>query len=279
MNFRFRSIGLAFGITTLVGGMAIAQQVVQFDGGGQNSDPIQILSNETMRFNDELGTFEAVGDARVIYEDVVVFAHQVQAMFVNIDGGGRVAQDFTALTDVYFATDTIEGLADRMDADLTKDRFVFTGDDTQILTADGRIFSDDSVIIDQRSGVVTVNSKGGEAILVQDGNVIQADSLRLTFDVSENGSAMGALLELWADGGVTADFDDTQLTADQLITGGQDGDVQLFGNVRVKQQSTVLTGDCMIYNTINGNAQLFQCPNDISRPSSNRVTGSAVLTN
>ena len=274
MISRLGSIGLSVGLAALVGGIALAQQVVQFDGGGPNGDPVQILSTDTMRFNYELGTFAAFGDARVIYEDVVVFADQVQATFVSTDNGGRTAQNFSALGEVYFATGTMEGLADRMDADLTQDRYVFTGDDTQILTEDGRIFSDKSVSIDQRSGLVNVNSHGGGAVLVQDGDTIQADSLRLTLDV-----AVGALRELLADGGVTADVDGTQIAADRLVSGGRDGDVELFGNVRVKDQSTVLVGDCMVYNTVSGNARLFPCPTEMGQQAAGRVTGSAVLTN
>ena len=56
-------------------------------------------------------------------------------------------------------------------------------------------------MIDQRSGLVNVVSQGGGAVLVQGGDTIQADSLRLTFDVAIGGGAMGALLELLADGG------------------------------------------------------------------------------
>ena len=279
MISRLGSIGLSVGLAALMGGIAMAQQVVQFNGGDPDGDPVQILSTDTMRFNYELGTFAAFGDARVIYEDVVVFADQVEATFVSTDNGGRTAQDFSALGEVYFATGTMEGLADRMDADLTQDRYVFTGDDTQILTEDGRIFSDKSVSIDQRSGLVNVVSQGGGAVLVQGGDTIQADSLRLTFDVSVGGGAMGALLELLADGGVTADVDGTQITADRLVSGGRDGDVELFGNVRVKEQSTVLVGDCMIYNTVSGNARLFPCPSEMGQQAAGRVTGSAVLTN
>ena len=274
MIFRLGSIGLSIGLAALVGGIALAQQVVQFDGGGPNGGPVQILSKDTMRFNYELGTFAAFGDARVIHEKLVVFADQVQATFVSTDDGGRTAQNFSALGEVYFATGRIEGLADRVDADLTQDHYVFTGDDTQILTEDGRIFSDKSVSIDQRSGLVHVNSHGGGAVLVQDGDTIQADSLRLTFDV-----AVGALRELVADGGVTADVDGTQIAADRLVSGGSDGDVELFGNVRVKDQSTVLVGDCMVYNTVSGNARLFPCPIEMGQQAAGRVTGSAVLTN
>lgn len=279
MISRLGSIGISVGLAALVGGIALAQQVVQFDGDGRNGAPVQILSSDTMRFNYELGTFAAFGDARVIYDKVVVFADQVQAIFVNADNGGRTAQNFSALGEVYFSTDTMEGLADRMDADLTQDRYVFTGDDTQILTAGGRIFSDKSVSIDQRSGLVNVNSHGGGAVLVQDGDTIQADSLRLTFDVAVGGGAMGALRELLADGGVTADVDGTQIAADRLVSGGRDGDVELFGNVRVKDQSTVLVGDCMVYNTVSGNARLFPCPTEMGQQAAGRVTGSAVLTN
>ena len=279
MISRLGSIGLSVGLAALVGGIALAQQVVQFDGDGRNGAPVQILSSDTMRFNYELGTFAAFGDARVIYDKVVVFADQVQATFVNADNGGRTAQNFSALGEVYFSTDTMEGLADRMDADLTQDRYVFTGDDTQILTEVGRIFSDKSVSIDLRSGLVNVNSHGGGAVLVQDGDTIQADSLRLTFDVAVGGGAMGALRELLADGGVTADVDGTQIAADRLVSGGRDGDVELFGNVRVKDQSTVLVGDCMVYNTVSGNARLFPCPTEMGQQAAGRVTGSAVLTN
>ena len=38
----------------------------------------------------------AFGDARVIYEDVVVFADRAEATFVSTDSGGRTAQDFSA---------------------------------------------------------------------------------------------------------------------------------------------------------------------------------------
>ena len=279
MIFRLRSIGLPLVLMVLVGGVALGQQVVQFDGGDPNGEPIQILSSETMRFNYEQGAFEALGDVRVIYGDVVVFADGVQATFINGENGGRTAQNFKAIGGVYFATTTMEGLADRMDADLTLERYVFMGDDTQIVTAGGRIFSDDAISIDQRSGVANVSSQGSGAILVQDGDTIQADSLRLVFDVSATSGVMEQLRELVATGRVKADVDGTQITADRLVTGGRAGDVQLFGNVRVKQQSTVLVGDCMIYNTVSGDARLFQCPPKEGQQAPGRVSGSAVLTN
>ena len=138
MISRLGSIGLSVGLVALMGGIAMAQRGAI--NGIRTVIPFKFCPQTPCVLIMSLGPLRRLA-TRVSSMKTLWFCRSSEATFVLFDNGGRTAQDFSALGGI-FCDGHNGGFGHRMDADLTKDRYVFTGDDTQILTEDGRIFSE-----------------------------------------------------------------------------------------------------------------------------------------
>ena len=244
------------GATALALGLvapAVAQQNLPLGGSGGGS--VEIEASESLEWRQDLETYVARGDARLVRDDVTINADVLTAHYREAEDGATEIWRATATGNVIIETVDAEAQADTAVYDMEQSVVVLRGEDLRLESADGVVTARDTLEYwpDRQLAVAR-----GDAVVQQGDQTVEADVVAGEFTEDENGELQ--LTRVTGTGNVVITTPTDVAVADEAVYDLLTEIATLDGSVRLTRGDNQLNGDFAEINLQTGVSRLLARP-------------------
>ena len=234
-----------------------ASQKLNFEGSGSN-EPIEILADNGIEWQQENLTFLARGNAKAIRGNASVFANELQAYYRESSTGSTTIWRLDAIGNVKIKTQGQLAYGDKAVYQLEKGILVLSGKKIKLVAGKDVITANKQLEYWEKKLMAVAR---GNAYVVREKKSLRADVLASYFQTDKSGE--NKLYRIDAFDNVKIVTQKNTAFANRGVYNVESGIATLTGSVKLKRGKNVLTGCSAKVNLGSGVSKIFSCPNDL----------------
>ena len=199
-----------------------------------HAEPLEVSADNQLLWDQTKSLYQADGNA-IAKRGTQEIAAQTLTAYYDDEADSLDITRILAEENVRFADGDMKGSGQNLDYDIALDRYDLQGPKAVIISKDGEVRADKTVLFERQKGMIYLRGNG--YIQLNDGRLLQGDEIDITLDEAEDIQTVAAKGDVFI-----SQADGRQANANEGIYDAKTGKAILTGNVKIKDGESILNG-------------------------------------